>query len=188
MKVNINARQLMLDCLPEKGIGGEVGVFRGDFSAQLLLRTKPKMLRLIDPWRAVDTTTHRISMYGTNNRSQHDMDEMYAGVECRFQRQIAENRVVVHRATSEEALSSLPDDHFDWIYIDGDHSRSAVLSDLRLSLAKVKSRGFIGGDDYVLGNWFGDGVVRGLHDFMAEAGGKVVLAWLIDTQFMIRKL
>jgi hypothetical protein len=36
--------------LPKEGIGAEVGVWKGDFAANLLQRTKPRRLYLIDPW------------------------------------------------------------------------------------------------------------------------------------------
>ena len=49
-----------------------------------------------------------------------------------------------------EAALSLPDRHFDWVYVDGDHSFKAVMDDLEAWLPKMKSGGLLVADDY---NW-----------------------------------
>ena len=49
---------------------------------------------------------------------------------------------------SLDAVMQFPNRYFDWVYIDGDHSRDAVTDDLEAWSAKVKSGGLISGDDY----------------------------------------
>jgi len=44
-------------------------------------------------------------------------------------------------------MKSFPDNYFDWVYIDGDHTTKAVYADLQVCFEKVKSNGFIAGDD-----------------------------------------
>jgi Methyltransferase domain len=179
------ARRTILEMIPKNGIGAEVGVFKGDFSEELLQRTEPRRLHLIDPWVSVDDELHRSSHYSTTRRSQADMDQLHAGVTGRFSDQIITGRVVVHRARSAVALAALPDRSLDWIYIDGDHSYKTVISDLRLSFAKVKTGGFICGDDYQVDGWWTDGVIRAVHDFLYEAQSQVLIKLLVDAQFML---
>jgi hypothetical protein len=185
MLVPISARQTLLETLPKGGIGAEVGVFRGDFSAELLQATRAERLHLIDPWVSLDDEAHKAAWYGAANRSQADMDQIHAAVTKRFAKHITAERVVVHRAPSTTALAALPDHSLDWIYIDGDHSYDGVIADLRLSLTKVKPGGFICGDDYLAGGWWKDGVICAVHEFLHEARPHVRIRFLIDAQFML---
>ena len=50
----------------------------------------------------------------------------------------------------------------------------------------MKVGGYVCGDDYRLDGWWGDGVVRAVHEFLA-AGGFLV-HFLRKSQFMLRKL
>jgi hypothetical protein len=188
MRATVHGRMTLLDLLPRNSVGAEIGVFKGDFSAQIIRRVAPKRLYLIDPWRSVTTSSHRKALYGMDNRSQDDMDDLASQVAERFAAEIRSRRVKILRAPSSEALAAIPDESLDWIYIDGDHTFEGVLEDLRLSYQKVRKGGFICGDDYRLGNWFADGVVRGLHTFLAELGSAVVLVFVIDGQFFMRRL
>ena len=179
------ARLTVLEMIPRKAVGAEVGVFKGDFSAELLQRTSPERLYLIDPWLSVDDELHRASLYAAAIRSQADMDQIHAGVMSRFAEQISVGRVVMRRGPSASVLAEMPDQSLDWIYIDGDHSYQNVITDLRLSFTKVKPGGLICGDDYMVGGWWTDGVIRAVHDFLYEAQSRVRIKVLIDTQFML---
>lgn len=180
-----SARRMLLDTLPKLGCGAEVGVFRGDFSAELLRLTKPRRLHLIDPWLSVDDQRHSGSLYGAGNRSQADMDRMHDEVLRRFASELTVGRMVVHRARSASALATLPDRSLDWAYIDGDHTYDHVMSDLRLSAVKVKLGGFICGDDYTDGGWWKDDVIRAVHDFLHEAQSHVEIKFVNGTQWML---
>jgi hypothetical protein len=116
------------------------------------------------------------------------MDKIYAGVQHRFKGYIARGRVVVHRATSEQALRDMPDDSLDWIYIDGDHTYNGAILDLRMALSKVKAGGLICGNDYTLGHWWEDGVVRAVHEFLQENNGKLALKLVMGTEFAIERI
>ena len=148
-------------------------------------KTNPKRLHLIDPWVSVNDELRLRSWYGAASRSQVDMDQIHAYVMRRFSTAIAAERVVVHRTPSATALAAMPDRSLDWIYIDGDHRYEGVIADLRLGFAKVKPGGLICGDDYMPGNWWEDGVIRALHDFLHETRSNVRIKFLIDAQFML---
>ncbi|WP_374441017.1 class I SAM-dependent methyltransferase [Stella sp.] len=180
-------RRLLLDLLPRGGVGAEIGVYKGGFSQQLLQVANPRRLHLIDPWKVFDDPRYRASWYGTAvARGQAEMDAIHEGVRQQFARRIADGSVVIERSTSAEASGRFPNDYFDWVYIDGDHTYEAVRDDLRLYLPKVRPGGFIAGDDYALGNWWGDGVVRAVHEFVAA--NPVVVRLVLGSQFVLRRL
>ena len=60
----------------------------------------------------------------------------------------ADCRVVMHLGTSHEVLASFPDAHFDWIYIDADHSYRGVIRDANAAASKVKPGGFLVFNDF----------------------------------------
>lgn len=180
-------RRLLLEMLPQGGVGAEIGVYKGGFSQLLLQVARPRRLHLIDPWKVVDDPRYRASWYGSAvANGQAEMDAIHDGVRQQFAGRIADGSVILERSTSAEASTRFPDGYLDWIYVDGDHTYEAVRDDLRLYLPKVRRGGIIAGDDYVLGNWWGDGVVRALHEFIAA--NPVVIRLLIGSQFVLRRL
>ena len=58
--------------------------------------------------------------------------------------------IIVHHefSTSSELIKSFPDNFFDFIYIDGDHSYKGAKSDLINYYAKVRRGGVLAGHDY----------------------------------------
>jgi len=65
--------------------------------------------------------------------------------------------------SSEENAERWDDEHFDFVYIDADHSYAGVISDIRLWWPKVKPGGMICGHDYACG-----GVTKALQSFFTE--------------------
>jgi hypothetical protein len=179
-------RDAVISALAHGGTGAEIGVFKGDFSAELL-RTQPNRLHLIDPWRSVDDDRRRDALYGIGRRSQADMDQIHASVVARFASEIATGQVVIHRALSSVAFAALPNRSLDWVYIDGDHRYDAVLADLRMALAKTRPGGLICCDDYMVYGWFGDDVIRAVHDFRQEAASEMTLALVAGSQIIFRR-
>ena len=85
---------------------------------------------------------------------------------------------------SADVLAGYEDDHFDWIYIDGNHRYEPVLADLRLARAKVKPGGLITGDDYDWRPHEAYPVKRAVADFVEEAGLEGGLE-VLGSQFLI---
>ena len=186
MLIAADAPQTVLHLLPKAGTGMEIGVWRGNYSARILTVARPKSLHLVDPWQNAHTGIAAKALYGSENITQSELDQIYESVKAKFAAQIAREQVVIHRATSSEALSGFADGVFDYVYIDGNHTFESVSSDLTNAFRVVKTGGFICGDDYVLGNWWGDGVVRALHEFVRAQA--VVLHFVLGSQFVLRKL
>lgn len=180
------ARHTLLSLLPRGGAGAEIGVHLGDFSALLLERSAPRRLHLIDPWEFRTDAEHSASWYGERGAAgQQEMDRRHAHVLRRFTPQIEAGTVQVHRGGSEQVLPAFADDSLDWIYIDGDHAYDAVAQDLELAWRTVRAGGLIAGDDYSIGKWWGDGVVRAVNEFIGAH--RVVVQFFQAGQFLLRK-
>jgi Methyltransferase domain len=172
-------RDRMLAKLPKGGIAAEIGVWEGKFSEKILQIAQPKELHLIDPWLYQPEFGN--TGFG-RKKNETRMDEMFHEVAARF---ADKPYIKLHRAMSDQALSSFPDNYFDWVYIDGNHNEPFVGQDLALAKVKVKPGGIIAGDDF---NWqteIGAPVRRAVEALVAELGTKAKLE-LMANQYIIR--
>ena len=136
-------RMALLHQMPKRAICAEIGVWKGDFSEQILSVTDPIELHLVDPWVFAPHYPRR--WYGgIHAKNQRDMDAIAREVEQKFG---LDERVAIHRMPSQQFFAQAIS--FDWVYIDGDHSQAAVLADLRAAWGAVRPGGFITGDDYL---------------------------------------
>jgi len=103
----IDGRRRLLRGLPVGATVVEVGVWKGDFSAQLLDALRPAVLHLVDPWQ-FDPSLPKSWQGGGAATSQADMDAIAASVRRRFAEQIESGAVVVHAGFSVEVASALP--------------------------------------------------------------------------------
>src|SRR5438445_8177430 len=78
--IHPNARETILANIPKGSVGAEIGVWRGDFSAQILRTVQPGLLHLIDPWTCATDDEHANAWYGTNAITQEGMDEKHSMV------------------------------------------------------------------------------------------------------------
>lgn len=168
----INARRIdILNCFPQQGIAAEIGTAQGYFAGHLLKGLSPSKLHLIDPWRFQDISDY---VQDANNTSDEEGDRRHQDILDKFSDPIRAGVVKVHRATSGEVADSFPDEYFDFIHIDGNHSYSACLEDLHLFDRKVKRTGFITGHDYqtipIARKENHNGVVQAVNNFIVEKG------------------
>jgi hypothetical protein len=185
MLAPINARQLLMRHLKSGGVGAEIGVHTGDFSANLVNTAKPSKLYLIDPWEHFETPEHQKSMYGGAASSPEIMEKRYEGVRARFKPQIDAGNIRIVRKRSAEGAADFPADFFDYVYIDGDHNKAGVTADIEAYWPKLKPGGIMAFDDYSLTGWWGDGVVASVHELLAKRPSLLLLA--MDNQIAIRK-
>lgn len=143
------SRNDLIERLPHGGRIAEVGTDRGHFAKCILASCNPETLHIIDL-----------------DFSRTDAD-------------IGQNHnVVLHRGDSERILQSFPDAHFDWIYIDADHSYAGVKRDANAAAAKVRPGGYLVFNDFAhidpaLGSY---GVHRAVVEFATTHGWSFV--WL----------
>ena len=115
------------------GEGAEIGSAYGAFARQILKQWNGRMLHMIDPWVA-----H--SDYSEN----YDFMDWYQ--QC-LNLEREDDRVVLHKAFSNDALSRFDDESLDWVYLDGNHSYEGITCDMQWHF-KVKRGGIVAGHDY----------------------------------------
>ena len=166
-----NKRKFLLEQMPKNSVCAEIGVFEGDFSEQILKIVKPKKLYLIDPWP----------------KEESKWEKKYLKVLNRFQSEIKDGRVVVFRYFSHDVIEKFDDDFFDWIYLDGGHSHDNLIEQFSDYFPKIKSNGFVTGDDYGRDNVtvYGDEVTRAVDEFISKKVTKTIL--IKNNQFILKK-
>lgn len=165
-----NSREEILSQLPQQGTVLEIGTAEGDFAESILHLTSPGRLHLVDPWEFQAVPAYQND---PNNVPGERADSRYEGVRSRFQASIENDTVAIHRLKSQDAASLFGEGYFDWIYIDGMHTREAALNDLRVYAPKVKENGFIVGHDYANNpdaRHMNFGVVEAVNQFVRESG------------------
>ncbi len=148
-------RMYLLEHLPKQGVVAEVGVANGDFTKQILERSHPKKLHLVDAWET--------------ERFESGLDK----VSERFSGEITNGTIEVNRGLSTERLREFEDSYFDWVYIDTDHSYPTTRDELRIAARKVKSGGHIAGHDFTSGNPVRAvpyGVIEACNEFCVNEG------------------
>lgn len=103
----------------------EVGVQKGNHAEVMKYYLNPLKLFLVDSWV---------------NR-----DQMCKDVYSRFSEN--DNIIIMH-ISSYEASLTFPNEFFDIVYIDADHSYEAVSQDLHCWFPKVKHGGMLSGHDW----------------------------------------
>lgn len=152
----IKTREELIQLIPQGGIGAEVGIFKGEFSKILLEKTLPQLFYMIDPWEGNIMSGDK----NGQNIEYIDGDKQY--IEHIIPEFLFIPQVKILRNYSD-ILSLFPDNHLDWIYLDGAHDYEYIRYDLEYSFHKVKSGGFIMGHDYTM-NMF-PGLVYAVNEF-----------------------
>ena len=141
------SRNELVKNLPRGVCVAEVGTYRGEFARHILKTCEPTELHLIDlDFSALDPAVAK------------------------------DRHVSTHHGLSHEMLAQFPDSHFDWIYIDGDHSYDGASRDAAVAATKVKPGGYLVFNDFAhadpyLGSY---GVHRAVVEFAVTRGWKFV--------------
>lgn len=150
----VTDRWKMVDELPKGGVCAELGIWKCDFSEFIFQTLQPEKLHLID----IDSQSIQIAL-------------------DKFSGEIDRGEVQVHHSDSSAALLSMPDQYFDWIYIDGDHQYHGVKKDLMAAHEKLSPSGLISLNDYI---FFGSsdltkyGVVEAVNEFCVNFDYEIV--------------
>jgi hypothetical protein len=181
-------RDFLLNLMPKNGIAVEVGVFDGVLSERALALTQPKTLHLVDPWRTkADGTLFDgpAQKFDTAKDAADSLEQQFQRVVELLKPEIDRGQVQIHRMLSHEAAPLFADSHFDWAYLDASHYYDDVKNDLESWFPKVKSGGFIAGDDYGRHGFWDHGVTRAVDEFVTKNAVKVVA--LRNHQFVLHK-
>lgn len=118
----------------------EVGTRTGDFFTKMF-RPNCSLGIMVDIWHATDNLYQN-----DNDYSQDILDDQYKLV---FQKFLYQNNVKIIREFSHKASKFFPDNFFDFVYIDADHSKEGCWLDLNSWFPKVKQGGILSGHDYI---------------------------------------
>ena len=136
-----SSRNDMLSVVPKYGVYAEIGVFKAEFSDILCNELQPRELVLIDLFSGITNSGDKDG----NNMELVNIGDVYkrlVNVSQRFP------SLQVRKGDSSSILATFPNNTFDMIYIDGDHSYEGVKKDLRMSYLKIKPGGWIMGHDF----------------------------------------
>jgi hypothetical protein len=138
------ARVQILEMVKPHGVCGEVGVYKGGFSREILHLCDPKEMHLIDGWDSIEHMPEDTNGEPENHSSVEFWKSVFEEVKASFS---TDPRVHIHKGTSKEVLSGFPNDHFDFLYLDGRHTYTGCKQDLIAAGTKVKVGGILGGHD-----------------------------------------
>lgn len=184
---NSNDRyDLWVSFLQEKELKNvaEVGVFKGDFAEKILLSCQgiTKYL-MIDPWRHLDDW----------NKPANVFDETFQNFyeETMHKTNFAVEKREVFRGRTQDVQDDIENNSLDFAYIDGDHTLRGISIDLIAIWGKIKSNGYIAGDDFCASIWQHDksyepSLVFPFAVYFAEANN-VKIYGLPYNQFLIDK-
>ena len=150
--VVVPERTVLLERLPQGGVVAEVGTLHGEFAREILRIVEPRELHLID---------HDI---------QPRVHEMAEDASLR-------NRLHVHQGDSVEMMLTFPDEYFDWIYIDAQHTYDGVKRDIGAARRKIKADGLLVFNDYTVWSYVEMqpyGVVAAVNELCIEDGWEIV--------------
>ena len=117
--------------------GAEIGTETGVYAKHLCLVNPRLHLTCIDPWLAYEGYREHLS--------QSKMDSLLNETRIRLRNFFIE----YVRKFSTDAYKDYKNDTFDFVYIDGNHELSSVVSDLVNWIPKVKKGGVVSGHDYI---------------------------------------
>jgi hypothetical protein len=131
----------LVNRLYPNGVGAEIGVLRGEYSKLILERWHNGTLYLIDTWRHISSY---IDMNGQDDQYHYDcMVKVCENIKP------WQHRTHMIRMDSSLSANLFPDEYFDFVYIDADHSYEGVVKDIEAWWPKVKKGGLFCGDDYI---------------------------------------
>jgi SAM-dependent methyltransferase len=163
-------RWRILERLPKRAVCAEIGVYKGDFSRDILRVTQPKKLHLIDGWWNVEGEVYVNDWY-----AQQGVDDTRSAYRAVAALASENPECELHVGDDLQILPTFPADYFDWVYLDTSHTYEHTVRELEQLHRVVKSDGIIAGHD-----WYPDpehpfhGVYRAVSEYQERHGGRVV--------------
>ena len=169
------------------GIGAEIGVFRGEFTPQIIKLAKPSELHLIDGWWTI--YGDRFPDWGPyTDHGQLLTTQAWEDTREAVRAAGAEEITKFHIGDDLKILVRFPLGYFDWVYLDTSHQYEHTLRELQVLGPRIAASGLILGDD-----WHDDpdhqhaGVAIAAREFIADGGWELVRIDRINRQWGMRR-
>lgn len=178
MRDTASSKQGLLDLIEanfkdrDNLIALQIGSYAGQ-SAQLFLSTgKFKEIYCVDPWE---------DGYDKKDPTAKTVEAAQKLFDKRFEK---DPRVHKIKGYSPAKVKDLPDEYFDFIYVDGNHQEQVVYQDLEIAITKLKPDGVIAGHDYNPRQKWVEGVSKAVKRFLNRQPQHI----FSDTSWSCRKL
>lgn len=166
----------LLERLPKGAVrGAEVGVYRGQMSAELLHARGDLFLYMVDNWAAQVTQPAAYQATGDPHaRLDAETQREHKRRALRVTKFAADRREVLH-LSSVVAADTMEVDSLDFVFLDADHSYEGVTADIEAWLPTLKEGALLGGHDYDHQGRYDFGVNEAVDEVVRERG------WTLET-------
>lgn len=169
-------REEFLEILPKRSVGIELGVFKGEFSEQIIQVVRPRELHLVDVWWTQYGEYYPNWGPYTDYGRLRTRDAYNSMMRTIQQYNSVRTKIIVHVGNDLEYLRALPNGYLDWAYLDTTHKYELTKLELEILKDKVRSGGLITGDDwYEEPSHIHHGLSRAVNEFCATSEWEVVL-------------
>jgi len=153
----------------------EIGVFYGIHAIEVsdVLKHPDSKVCCVDPWED----------YAEYNEYKGKIHSVWDSFKRNIVKSPSREKFSVHRGFSHTVVPQFPDNHFDIIYVDGNHETDYVYRDGVVSYQKAKSGGYIIFDD---SDW--EMTKAGIHRFIEEYSDRVRVIADLNMQLVVQKL
>ncbi len=141
----------------------ELGVFEG-FNFNLMIEHNPEVAVGVDMWINDGVVARNDCGY-----PQERLNSMH---QCVLDMTKDKPFVNIMRMYTHDAVKFFPDEYFDLIYIDADHTYEGCKADIEAWYPKLRKGGFFTGDDYTRYRAKYTGVIFGVVEAVNEFGKK----------------
>jgi hypothetical protein len=165
-------REFALSLIPKGGVVAEVGVAYGDFSRLMLDYLKPSKFYAIDCFMCGPGS----DFWGRTEFRDADLYHQEF-IERKFAKERNAGVFETIKGNSYEVLSNFPDNSLDYAYLDAAHDYDTVKKDIKVLLSKVKDKGFIQFNDYIIFDCFANipyGVVRAVDELLITENHELI--------------
>ena len=123
--------------------GAEIGVERGKTAQQLLAQPNIIEYVCVDQWR-YDADYAETAKHKDTSSAYHDRNfQKFLNLASNYP-----DKVRIYTTKSKLAAKIIPNDHFDFVFIDANHNYQSVYEDIMIWRQKIKHGGFICGHDW----------------------------------------
>ncbi len=169
--MRLSSRKDIFKILPKNSIFAELGVFRGDFSKQILNYSSPKEVHFVDVWWT-EFGEYYPDWGAYTNYGKLKTRDAYNDTIKKID---SYTNSFIYVGNDVEYLKTFSDRYFDWVYIDSSHTYDHTKDELKVLKTKIKENGIICGHD-----WYNDenhthyGVKKAVIEFCDRYNWKLI--------------